>query len=116
MNMKLIQLKSSGAPGGYEYRGMDLDEVLEWFRKHADTEGALDEDVRLFFDGAIRAKSGDPGAPHLWVMSDFSQDRDKERIDPAGWQLKNYKKNPIVLWSHLWWDCLLYTSPSPRDS
>jgi len=104
MNLKLIQMKSAAAPGGYEYRGMDLDEVLEWFRKHADTEGALDEDVRLFLDGAIQAKAGEPGAPHLWVMSDFSQDRDKERIDPAGWQLKNYKKNPIVLWSHLWWE------------
>ena len=35
-----------------------------------------------------------------WTLSDFSVDRDKERIDPAGWDLKAFKQNPVVLWSH----------------
>ena len=27
-------------------------------------------------------------------------DRMKERIDPKGWELDNYKKNPIMLFDH----------------
>ena len=35
-----------------------------------------------------------------WVMSTFDVDRDFEKVDPAGWNLKNYLENPVILWSH----------------
>ena len=35
-----------------------------------------------------------------WVMSTFDTDRDFEKVDPNGWNLKNYLNNPVVLWSH----------------
>lgn len=35
-----------------------------------------------------------------WVMSTFDTDRDFEKVDPCGWNLKNYLTNPVVLWSH----------------
>ena len=35
-----------------------------------------------------------------WVMSTFDTDRDFEKVDPCGWDLKNYLINPVVLWSH----------------
>ena len=35
-----------------------------------------------------------------WVMSTFDTDRDFEKVDQAGWDLKNYLANPVVLWSH----------------
>lgn len=35
-----------------------------------------------------------------WVMSTFDVDRDFEKVDQAGWDLKNYLINPVVLWSH----------------
>ena len=35
-----------------------------------------------------------------WVMSTFDVDRDFEKVDPAGWNLKNYLVNPVILWSH----------------
>ena len=35
-----------------------------------------------------------------WVMSTFDTDRDFEKVDPKGWNLKNYLVNPVVLWSH----------------
>ena len=33
-------------------------------------------------------------------MSTFDVDRDFEKVDPAGWNLKNYLANPVILWSH----------------
>ena len=35
-----------------------------------------------------------------WIMSTFDTDRDFEKIDPSGWNLKNYRSNPVILWSH----------------
>ncbi len=35
-----------------------------------------------------------------WVMSTFDTDRDFEKVDPKGWNLKNYLSNPVILWSH----------------
>jgi len=34
------------------------------------------------------------------VVSTASVDRDKDMIDPKGWRLDSYRKNPIVLWQH----------------
>ncbi len=35
-----------------------------------------------------------------WTLSTFDLDRMGERIDPQGWDFKQYVKNPIVEWSH----------------
>ncbi len=35
-----------------------------------------------------------------WTLSTFDLDRMGERIDPTGWDFKQYMKNPIVEWSH----------------
>jgi HK97 family phage prohead protease len=35
------------------------------------------------------------------VFSTFDIDRMSERVDPEGWELDDYKANPVVLWSHL---------------
>lgn len=37
---------------------------------------------------------------YTWVFSTFDIDRDEERIDPKGWDLKHYLANPVILWSH----------------
>lgn len=34
------------------------------------------------------------------VISDGKKDRDNDVIDVDGWNLKEYKKNPVVLWAH----------------
>jgi len=34
------------------------------------------------------------------IASSGSVDRYGDTIDPKGWYLKNYKKNPVILWSH----------------
>jgi HK97 family phage prohead protease len=35
-----------------------------------------------------------------FLISTASVDRDGDTIDPKGWNLKNYEKNPVVLWAH----------------
>jgi HK97 family phage prohead protease len=35
-----------------------------------------------------------------FTISTETVDRDNDRINQKGWQLKNFKKNPVVLWSH----------------
>jgi HK97 family phage prohead protease len=39
-----------------------------------------------------------------FVISTGAVDRDRDVIDPQGWQLDNYRKNPVVLWAHNSWD------------
>ena len=34
------------------------------------------------------------------VASSGSLDRDEEILDPEGWELDNFRKNPVLLWSH----------------
>lgn len=38
-----------------------------------------------------------------FVISTGEQDRDSDIIDVNGWDLDNYKKNPVVLWAHDYW-------------
>jgi HK97 family phage prohead protease len=35
-----------------------------------------------------------------WTLSTFDLDRYDERIDPAGWDYKRYRDNPVVEWAH----------------
>jgi HK97 family phage prohead protease len=47
------------------------------------------------------AKAGEEkntGVP--WTFSTFDLDRFDERIDPAGWDFKQFLKNPVIQWAH----------------
>lgn len=35
-----------------------------------------------------------------FTISTGAVDRDNDTIDPTGWDLKDYRKNPVVLWAH----------------
>jgi HK97 family phage prohead protease len=35
-----------------------------------------------------------------WTFSTFDLDRFSERIDPAGWEYKRYRENPVIEWAH----------------
>jgi len=40
----------------------------------------------------------------LAIGSTEDEDRDKDIIRIAGWQLSNFKKNPVLPWSHNYWE------------
>jgi len=89
-----VLIKSNGE---YERKTFGEVELVEWFKAHSTKEGDVTEEIVLFTNSEIKAAND---GKIKWIMSDYSLDRDQERIDPAGWDLKNYKLNPIVLWAH----------------
>ena len=63
--------------------------------------GELKEEVEVYCGGPVfRTESYEKDNRYPWVFSTFDEDRDEERIDPKGWELSNYIKNPVVQWAH----------------
>ncbi|GHV82569.1 hypothetical protein AGMMS49991_11270 [Spirochaetia bacterium] len=46
------------------------------------------------------AADGEAGQGFPWTLSTFDLDRYGERIDPAGWDFKQYMDNPVIEWAH----------------
>jgi len=82
---------------GYEPHEVTEQELVAWFEEHT-KDGRVEEDIVMFHDAELKAD----GSRVRFVFSDGSMDSDFERIDPTGWKLNGYRKNPIVLWSHDW--------------
>jgi HK97 family phage prohead protease len=58
-------------------------------------------DVELIASVPFRLVADSEAADGLpWTLSTFDLDRFGERIDPAGWDYKRYKDNPVVEWAH----------------
>lgn len=62
------------------------------------------EVIRLYGDGEFidKAPNGSPIGDRVlqFTISTEDRDRDKDSVAVDGWKLKNYKKNPVVLWAH----------------
>jgi HK97 family phage prohead protease len=58
-------------------------------------------DVELIASVPFRLTAESEAAEGLpWTLSTFDLDRFGERIDPAGWDCKRYRDNPVVEWAH----------------
>jgi hypothetical protein len=58
-------------------------------------------DVELIASVPFRLAADNETAEGLaWTLSTFDLDRFGERIDPAGWDYKRYRDNPVVDWAH----------------
>jgi len=55
--------------------------------------------VRKFFDTEIKSVDDNENVLQF-AISTGSVDRDEDTINPDGWDLANYRKNPVVLWAH----------------
>jgi HK97 family phage prohead protease len=86
------------------------EELEEWFKNHTDEKGFVQQDIVLFAESEIKAADN----TYEWVMSDYTLDRDGERIDPDGWDLKAFKKNPVLLWAHNHYKPAIGKVSSPR--
>jgi len=66
----------------------------------------------------VEVKSLDPGAPMTIAgfANEITPDRGQEQIPPSAWDLKNFQKNPIMLWEHTPWEPIGYcTLLAPTD-
>ncbi len=89
-----LYLKSEGQ---YVKKELSNEDYLGWFKSNSDDEGNVTEDCLLYKDAEL-AINTDKSV--TFVMSDDSLDRDFERFDTSGWDLKSFKKNPVLLWGH----------------
>jgi len=92
-----MRILTKSDKGEYQEQFVTKDALHDILKEAADDEGNITRDVVLFQD--CRFKALEDGSI-AWTLSDYTLDRDMERIDPNGWNLKEYKANPIVLWSH----------------
>lgn len=55
----------------------------------------------IYINGmTTEVKEGENAVEKLVVASDSTVDRQGESISVDGWQLENFKKNPVILWGH----------------
>jgi HK97 family phage prohead protease len=58
-------------------------------------------DVELIASVPFRLTGESEAADGLpWTLSTFDLDRFSERIDPAGWDCRRYRDNPVIEWAH----------------
>ena len=55
--------------------------------------------MKKFLQAQVKAVDKEEGVFEV-IASSGKVDRLGDTIDPNGWYLKNYKKNPVILWSH----------------
>ena len=79
---------------GIENKELGCREKLLKFLKENTHGGIVHPQVEVFKSIDVQKDS------FHWVMSTFDTDRDFEKVDPKGWNLKNYLANPVILWSH----------------
>src|SRR3954466_14713263 len=74
---------------------------IDEFRKVAKeaAEPVAEARVRASFDTEVKFGEGD-SRTLSFTISSKSVDRMGDTIDPAGWDLNAYLKNPVVLWAH----------------
>ncbi len=104
-----IMIKS--ADDMFESHIWDKTILRKWFNTNTDKEGNVQKEIVVYQDCFVT--KADDGT-FDWVLSDYSLDRDVERIDPAGWIMKEFKQNPIVLWAHDYWTPAIGKVISPR--
>jgi len=54
--------------------------------------------------GHVIAKANGEKNTRTFLISNKAQDRDKDTIDPFGWELEDFRKNGAILWAHNSWE------------
>lgn len=76
--------------------------IHEWRRKAIATKGAAIRDTGVSIPGQlVKALNKESDKRKLtFVLSDETIDRHGDVIRIDGWDLEQYRKNPVVLWAH----------------
>jgi HK97 family phage prohead protease len=76
--------------------------LLDYLRGVTTSGGVVKEDVALFVPIALSVTKDaqNETVAYPWTFSTFDLDRYDERVDPGGWDVEQYKRNPVVQWAH----------------
>jgi HK97 family phage prohead protease len=88
---------------GGEYRAGNKAVLLDFLGLKEGAAGpqVVKADVELITAIPFRLTAESEAADGLpWTLSTFDLDRFGERIDPAGWDYRRYRDNPVVEWAH----------------
>jgi len=86
-----------------EYQAANTGVLLDFLgvRKEAAGTQKVAGDVELIASVPfLLAADVEAGQGFPWILSTFDLDRFDERIDPQGWDFKQYMDNPVVEWAH----------------
>lgn len=87
-------------------RYQSIKQFADWARKAGDAQGKLAEEqmkgitVLQSATPQIKALGADGSRLVEFIITDDSIDRENDVIDIEGWELDNYKANPVILWAH----------------
>lgn len=76
--------------------------VDDWKAKEKKNEAPADAVLRKGFTPAEIAEVDAEERTLRFVISTESPDRDRDTIHASGWRLDNYRKNPVVLFGHMY--------------
>jgi HK97 family phage prohead protease len=90
-----------------EFRAADTNVLLELLgvkKQAAGVQSVLSDVVMLagvpMSNEELGIRNEERQEGFAWTLSTFDLDRFSERIDPLGWDFKQFLKNPVVEWAH----------------
>ena len=93
----IIKMKSG------EYMAGNVTTLLDFLGVKRGVAGTykVKEDLELIAPVPFRLSADvESGQGFPWTLSTFDLDHFGERIDPKGWDCRNYIENPVVEWAH----------------
>jgi hypothetical protein len=75
-------------------------ELLDFLRGVSNKHGVVNDDISFIVPVQLVANAGSESVGVPWTFSTFDLDRFDERVDQHGWELAQYKNNPVVQWAH----------------
>jgi HK97 family phage prohead protease len=101
---EMIIRTKSGNFDSTEFRADNSAALLDFLGVKKETAGPqkVSGDVELIAAAPFSLAVGEEENSNAvaWTFSTFDLDRFDERIDPAGWDLSQYLKNPVIEWAH----------------
>jgi HK97 family phage prohead protease len=83
-----------------EQLGMSNEQSGKRITVNTDVELITSVPFKLAMSNEGLAMKEGENAGIAWTLSTFDLDRFGERIDPAGWDFRQYLKNPVIEWAH----------------